>query len=239
MTERDVAVRAFCLAALCALAAAADDLRRGEADEADVREFEDGVRQWIDDEGLDAHFTPAERETMSKPLTAWTERELIDASWRQESLVVLLWALSLVDDLLAYDEQVEDAPETAPLFDPLDAFLAGAVLRPRAELEREQERAKLWHWRARTRRLETDPDHEPVRSEHDLVAIVAEVAPQAHAAGDIPDPIDGDFPAFGKAYRDLDEEEFDLATSLALERHYALNWLCGLAEAWDDVPTDT
>jgi hypothetical protein len=34
---------------------------------------------------------------------------------------------------------------------------------------------------------------------------------------------------------DLDAD----VTAAAVERHYALNWLCGYASDWDSVPTDT
>lgn len=51
--------------------------------------------------------------------------------------------------------------------------------------------------------------------------------------------IDGDFPAFDKAYREATAEESEVLRSIALERHYTLNWLCGMGEDWDEVPTDT
>ena len=59
--------------------------------------------------------------------------------------------------------------------------------------------------------------------------------------GFIPRPIDGDFPALGKAYRDLSPTEFSIATSIAVERHRAFNWLCGYAPGnrWTETPTDT
>jgi hypothetical protein len=54
-------------------------------------------------------------------------------------------------------------------------------------------------------------------------------------------PICDDFPAFGKAYRDLSPDEFSIATSIAMERHRAFNWLSGRAPGnrWTDTPTDT
>ena len=42
-----------------------------------------------------------------------------------------------------------------------------------------------------------------------------------------------DFPARGQAYRNLSVADLDDLTSLAFERHRALNWLCGLAPAND------
>jgi len=58
---------------------------------------------------------------------------------------------------------------------------------------------------------------------------------------DLPRPIGSDFPAKGKPYRDLSFEEFGILTSIAQERHKALNWLCGFSSSgrWADTPTDT
>ena len=42
-----------------------------------------------------------------------------------------------------------------------------------------------------------------------------------------------------KVYRHLAPEQHAEAHSLAVERHHALNWLCGAGESWDDVPLDT
>ena len=49
----------------------------------------------------------------------------------------------------------------------------------------------------------------------------------------------GDFQAYGKVYRYLSPEQHAEAHSIAVERHHALNWLCGAGNTWDDVPLDT
>ena len=51
---------------------------------------------------------------------------------------------------------------------------------------------------------------------------------------------DEDCAAFGKPYRELTEDEWQMTTSITVERHFALNWLCGYApnNRWDDTPTD-
>ena len=59
------------------------------------------------------------------------------------------------------------------------------------------------------------------------------------AAGVLPSPMRGDFLAYGKVYRHLSPEQHAEAHSIAVERHHALNWLCGAGETWDDVPLDT
>ncbi len=45
----------------------------------------------------------------------------------------------------------------------------------------------------------------------------------------------------GKAYRDLDDDEWSTVSSIAMERHFALNWLSGYApnNNWDETPTET
>lgn len=58
-------------------------------------------------------------------------------------------------------------------------------------------------------------------------------------AGDAPEVIGTDFPAFGKAYVELDADEYAVTTSIAQERHFALNRLCGYSRDWDKTPTDT
>ena len=57
--------------------------------------------------------------------------------------------------------------------------------------------------------------------------------------GLLPAPMRGDFRAFGKVYRHLTPEQHSEAMSIALERHHALNWLCGVGETWEEVTTDT
>jgi hypothetical protein len=129
-------------------------------------------------------------------------------------------------------------PERVVSLVPVDASsFVTASLRPSSELERAREIAELWHWRSRTRRLQ----EEGRRPEAELDAIVRQVAPRAADDGMIGPAISGDFPAFGKAYRDLTVEEWSSAQSIAMERHFAFNWLCGLApdNEWDETPTDT
>ena len=65
----------------------------------------------------------------------------------------------------------------------------------------------------------------------------------AHAVneGTIRRAIDNDFAARGVAYRELPPDAFSEVRSIALERHRALNWLCGRApdNAWDETPVET
>jgi hypothetical protein len=102
--------------------------------------------------------------------------------------------------------------------------------------------AELWHWRARTRQIvEMGHSTASLPPGITLDTIVAEAAAAAVADGLFPAAIDSDFPAYGKAYRDASPEEYALLVSIAVERHRAMNWLCGRARRnrWAETPTDT
>lgn len=238
-SETDVANRALCLAAFAALGSAAQDLSTGGASPQDTDSFAKSVRDWLNHEGAARHQSRREREAFRRPLDAWSERDFIDASWRTESLGVLLWALSVYDELPPYDAQFEDVPENVPLLAPVAPFLGAVTLRSADEIARKRDLAELWHWRSRTTQLQADDNFARSNPELDLDEIVRETAHAASEEGDIVEPIEEDFPAFGKPYRDLDAEEYAEATSIAMERHFALNWLRGYSRDWDETPTDT
>lgn len=155
------------------------------------------------------------------------EQEVVDAVWGGEALGTLLWSLQLAE-LPEYD-----TPFAA---EALGTELAGAALRSPGEIELERETARLWHWRARTAQLE------PAQLPPQYASVdqaVASVAMRGHEQGLLPRPLRGDFPAFGKIYRHLTPAEQAEAHSVAVERHHALNWLCGEGATWEDVPLDT
>lgn len=156
---------------------------------------------------------------------------VVDAVWRGEALGTLLWALQLAE-LPPYDRPF-DAGQVAAL--PLD----GADLRDGETIELERDSARLWHWRARTTGLQAEGKLELPERYATFDQLIAATAMRGYEQGVLPPPIRGDFGAYGKVYRHLAPEEHAEAHSIALERHHALNWLCGAGENWDDVPLDT
>lgn len=205
-----------------------------------------GKEFWEKLGGFRKHLSPWEREFSAMRLGDLTEQSVIDASWREESLQVLLWSLGEISSLPHYDTQVdrEIFAEVSP--DQYAKFHAKARLRERSEIESQRDLAELWHWRSRTRQLSEDgPPLTPspemlengLRSYDDIVRMTAG---SAHSDGLIP-IADLDFQVLGKAYRDLTDHEWSLVRSITMERHFALNWLCGHApnHAWDETPTDT
>jgi hypothetical protein len=156
---------------------------------------------------------------------------VIEALWRGEALGTLLWALDLVD-MPPYDEPFD--PEALFGLSP-----SNAQLLPAGDIERAREAARLWHWRARTTLVADDLEVELPERWQSFDQLVAATAMRAHGEGLVPEPVRGDFPAFGKVYRHLTPDEHAEALAIAFERHYALSWLCGLGKSWETVPTDT
>jgi hypothetical protein len=126
--------------------------------------------------------------------------------------------------------------------EPVADLVKKARLRDSKEIERQHDIAELWHWRSRTRRLQEEGRMPTVVGGNLTVPQMLQMtSSKAAENGDIPTPIDGDFPAFGKSYANLTRQEYAKATSIAQERHRALNWLCGYApkNKWSETPTDT
>ena len=156
---------------------------------------------------------------------------IVDAVWRGEALGMLLWALQLAE-LPAYDHPF-DADQVTTV------DLDGAELRDTEEIELERESALLWHWRARTTSLQAAGVLELPERYATFDQLIAATAMRGYEQGVLPAPMRGDFGAYGKVYRHLDDAQHAEAHSIAVERHHALNWLCGDGATWDDVPLDT
>ena len=197
----------------------------------------DGLRSC----GLWKHTSPSERQIFEQPVRDLTEQQRIDTSWHAEAVHCLVWALDLFDEIPGYDIQT-DPDIILPLISTSEVteFCRSTTLRERAEIDEAREIAQLWHWRSRTRELQQQ-GYKPRKGQPSLDTIVREVALRMAASGMLPGTIDEDFPVLGRAYRDLSEADWVMVRSIAIERHFALNWLCGYAPGnkWDETPTDT
>lgn len=180
----------------------------------------------------DPPFSPAELRLLSRPPAEWEPQELTDALWRGEALGALAWALGLIDPLPPYDAPFDHVAFARGL------ELGGGELRPAEEVERARETARLWHWRARTALLQDDTSIELPERWRSFDQLVAATAMRGYETGLLPAPLRGDFPAFGKIYRHLDETQRSLALSIASERHLALEWLASDGP-WDGTVADT
>jgi hypothetical protein len=77
-----------------------------------------------------------------------------------------------------------------------------------------------------------------LRSYQDIVRVAAHAARER---ADVHLLIGDDFALKGKSYAELSLEEWSEVRSISIERHRALNWLCGYSPRndWDTTPTDT
>jgi hypothetical protein len=201
----------------------------------------------LHDAGLWQHLSPREQALAQSTMNNMTEQQQVEASWRMEAAQTLMWALNMIRELPPYDKMADHELLKQIPSRGVAAFIQPACLREQAELERARDTAEFWHWRSRTRELiergDPFPDDASMRdagfhSYDDIVRFSARNAAQKRT---IPPCIEDDFPAQGKAYRDLTDGEWSQVRSITVERHFTLNWLCGYAPAnnWDETPTDT
>ncbi|MBS1708316.1 MAG: DUF4272 domain-containing protein [Armatimonadetes bacterium] len=189
--------------------------------------------------GLWDALTPSERETMRTDLLHISMRMFIDASWLAESFTVLMWALDQLEALPPYDTQsaglelAEDVAENV-------RKLANASFRPEAEINHARNIAEVWHWRSRTRQLLEEGRTDICPPGRTFDAIVRSCAATLQSDGEF-QAIDDDFPVFGTSYRAMSDAQWSQVRSITMERHRALNWLCGFApeNKWEETPTDT
>jgi len=213
-----------------------------------VRQAEvDGEAFWALLGPLRAQLSPREQQFAATNMTTMTQAQRLAASWRTEALQTLLWALGIGSAIPPYDTAAANAPIEGYSAAEFDSALASAELRPLAELAAARGIAETWLWRARTQQmikggipLPQSPQllQAGIKTYDDIVRATAKMASKR---GTVRDIIDDDFPIFGKAYRAASEKEYYLARSIAMERLFVLNWLCGHAPEgrWDDTPTDT
>lgn len=197
--------------------------------------------------GLWKYASPVERAFLKSSGLEMDEYARMAASWRMECIAMIMWALNLITEWPAIDE------ETSPgLLDRIPIQKIGPRskhpdLRPRNDIQSRRDLIELWHWRVRTRQLiEDGPPLKPdanmkeagLNTYDDIVRFTAR---EAHRQGDLQKILGEDFVFLGKPFRSLPKDEYHMAASIIMERHYALNWLCGLAprNRWDETPTDT
>jgi hypothetical protein len=221
----------------------ADEREKFSADgEAKREEFWQPLRQ----AGLWPSVSRDERELAGTTIVTMTPQQQVNATWRVESAQLVMWALGLIPHLPPYDTQADhDLLKQIPSRE-IPRFVSSARLRRESEIQRARDDAELWHWRSRTRQLIED-GQEFAADEQTRAAgfntyddIVRFTARKLAEEGRI-SAIDEDFPAKVKAYRELSADEWSEVRSITMERHFALNWLCGLAPGneWDKTPTDT
>jgi hypothetical protein len=193
--------------------------------------------------GLWSIMTQQEQLFVSTSAYELDQDSYFEAGWEVESAVCLLWALGMISELPTYDSETEPKIiiKIPHDHDHAQLLIKQAKLRKEEEIDDARDTAELWHWRSRTRELEEQGVIPPKKSRFNtLDEVIKFTAAKHYEEGRIPPLIDGDFPAFGKAYRTLTEKEWQNIRFVSIKRHHALNWLCGFApkNRWDKTPIE-
>jgi hypothetical protein len=193
------------------------------------------LMNWIDREQVKAHLSAREAAMLAPPLGAWDERAISAVSWAVEGAGTLLWAVQAVPGIPPYDQmfELESVIPDMNVFQDPRPFLERLQLRAADEIERARDVAEVWHWRARTHELQKRSGLAPAPQN------LQNALNRAIGAGAFAAAQSYDFPAFDKPYRELDVDELGFCSTLARERHHALNWLSGRSADWDDLRADT
>lgn len=190
------------------------------------------ILTWIDDLNLQDEFEPFEWELIQADIGEVSEQDIINGTWRTEGLVVLAWALGRFEvprhDEMAHPREVvdsllfleENAPEEAEQWQ----------LRSEDELERFAELQLALHWRMRDFSIRPE-------------AMNFREFPKTAWFGNIdlsPIPMAGDdLEVDGVPIAEAPGEMIQLCSSIAQERHQAINWLQGYGEVYSEVDTST
>lgn len=230
-----IARRLLCLEVL--VFRAEMEIRTLAGDQGGLREaqsdLESDVIPWLHENDLWHSLTKSESELIVAPIGSWDQGVLADASWKSVCCGVLTWALSEKGVLARIDEPFM-MPSAPREHDP-KTFIGSARKRTQSEIEREREIAELWHWRASIDRLQASGaiNVEPEQMEHAMRSALVRAAQLGVPV------LEDDLSVHGRKFRELDRELKSVQMSIAIERHRSLNWLCGYAIDWDDVPLDT
>ena len=122
------------------------------------------VIEWLADNGLNDALSPRERILIDAE--APTPKQLINASWQSECLIVLLWALDLIKSLPAANEQCDSRVFQAflPPYTEISVadFIAAARLLPDSVLIAMADEILDLHWHARDAQIHSRAPARPV-----------------------------------------------------------------------------
>ena len=110
----------------------------------------DDLTRWLEDEGLWESATLREKQFLSN--SAPTEKEIINATWRVEAQVALLWAIGKISSLGSLSEQCDTGPivDAIPeLFSSTKDFIDSATVRDSVVITDEYVVVYNSHWKAR------------------------------------------------------------------------------------------
>jgi len=191
---------------------------------------------WVTALELEKEMEAAEIDVVHAPPGELSERQVIDSIWRGEGAAILAWALGLHDPS-PYDEGTETSSLLEQLHFPqveqAEAILRDATLVSSGELQDMQAEQLALHWRLRD--FSINPKSMNFREFGKTCWF---------------GPIELDWASFGKdndlalkgvSISRATSDAISMTNSIAMERHLAINWLCGgnVSELYSDTDTST
>jgi tetratricopeptide (TPR) repeat protein len=198
-------------------------------------QFPSRLVDWLDAIGLSAELEPQERDFLVEPMGQADQQATIDASWRNEGLVVLVWALGR-SELPSYDAGVADVLPLADGVGFLDTRAAkqclhSAELRPFREIEEFTNRIMLVHW-ALVNAGEGDSTGLAGLQATPFYSIIGRWLNGVRL-------IDGELAVGGKSFSAVSDDERTCLNSRVRERHVAAFWLEGQHAVYSSVGPHT
>lgn len=195
--------------------------------------------QAIDDKIGDIYYrlTNKEQQFVEKLRRLEVDGEILRTHIHDmESAATLLWVLSLINDIPAYDEltilpsSIKFPKEPNP-----KEFMNRAILREADSIKDELMRAMLWVWRSNIMNAMTE--NLPNNNFDELLQNGFKIA-QTYDL--IPDFDGKDLTAFGMPYQELSDDDWQLLDLIANKRLKALNWALGRNpdNCWDVAHSD-
>jgi hypothetical protein len=186
---------------------------------------------WIIERGVENAFDRDEQASLATNQGALDSKRASDATWLTEGLGVLAWALG-VAELRAHDEEYDlfALHEALGFLDDVPPALDPPRIRARAELERKHGQLLAIHWRLREFRLRPVPI--------DFAGLAGRGVFDVFDIDGIP-LADGDLVVHGRPISTAPAGAVQHASSIALERHRAIEWLMDARTAYSNVDTST
>ncbi len=230
-TAERVARRALAMTALCARATLELDSKEIGVENAEMHR--DKIMDWVEQLRIGDELEPDEWKVIQRGIGKLGQQDLINAMWRVEGLVILAWALGLTEPP-PYDQLVTppELYESLGLFEQSIAseILASPVLRDRDELAAMNEHLLAFHWRLR--------DFSLRRQKMDFVKFSRDCWFGSFDISQF-NIIRGDLALGGIRIDKADTDALGRASSTAMERHQAINWLHGGSEVYSETDTST
>ena len=228
LTATRVARRSLVLAAVVCRAS----IERGVGDP-DAESLYGRILIWLNGLNLWDEVEPSEEAMLRTPLGLLETRDVIQAGWYVEGLVVLAWALKYLE-FPVYGEQVDAYAVTDALWflnGAAEDVITNAELRSPMELEACREFFCAVHSRLRDHVRNNVPRDFTHWVEEEWLKLLRTDAGALFAQNDL--AIDG------KPISEINDERLQEFMAVTLERHRAIIWLFEGYERYSETPVDT